>query len=299
MQTIMDYLAAGFSRIRMMLPASFSVIDIVEIFLIAFFVYYMMLWVKNTRAYMLLKGIVFVVLFLLVAELFHMNTILWIFSQLSVVLITGILVIFQPELRSMLEQLGEKKIINTVIPFDSSRDVEERLNDRTIGELIHAAYAMGEVKTGALIVVEQKIILKEYEKTGIPLDSLVSSQLLINIFEHNTPLHDGAVIVRNNRIVAATCYLPLSDNLSLSKSLGTRHRAAVGISEVSDALTIVVSEETGKISYSMGGVIHTGVTPSQLRDALNSIKLKPEQKDDTGKFRLWKGRGKNEEKAGK
>lgn len=299
MQTIMNYLAAGFTRIRMMLPASFGVIDVVEICLIAVFVYYMMLWVKNTRAYMLLKGIVFVVLFLLVAELFHMNTILWIFSQLSVVLITGVLVIFQPELRSMLEQLGEKKIITNVIPFDSSRAVEERLNDRTIGELIHAAYAMGEVKTGALIVVEQKIVLKEYEKTGIPLDSVVSSQLLINIFEHNTPLHDGAVIVRDNRIVAATCYLPLSDNLSLSKSLGTRHRAAVGISEVSDALTIVVSEETGKISYSMGGTIHTGVTPSQLRDALNSIKLKPELKVETGKFRLWKGRGKNEEKTGK
>ena len=127
----------------------------------------------------------------------------------------------------------------------------------------------------------------------------MSSQLLINIFEHNTPLHDGAVIVRDNRIVAATCYLPLSDNLSLSKSLGTRHRAAVGISEVSDALTIVVSEETGKISYSMAGAIHTGVTPSQLRDALNSIKRKPEQKEDAGKFKLWKGRGKNEEKAGK
>ncbi len=299
MQTIMDYLAAVLARARMVLPVSFGVIDIVEICLIAVFVYYMMLWVKNTRAYMLLKGIVFVVLFLLVAELFHMNTILWIFSQLSVVLITGILVIFQPELRSMLEQLGEKKIITNVIPFDSSRDVEERLNDRTIGELIHAAYAMGEVKTGALIVVEQKIILKEYEKTGIPLDSVVSSQLLINIFEHNTPLHDGAVIVRDNRIVAATCYLPLSDNLSLSKSLGTRHRAAVGISEVSDALTIVVSEETGKISYSMAGAIHTGVTPSQLRDALNSIKRKPEQKEDAGKFKLWKGRGKNEEKAGK
>lgn len=299
MQTIMDYLAAGFTRLRMILPATFGVIDVVEICLIAVFVYYMMLWVKNTRAYMLLKGIVFVVLFLLVAELFHMNTILWIFSQLSVVLITGILVIFQPELRSMLEQLGEKKIITNVIPFDSTRDVEERLNDRTIGELIHAAYAMGEVKTGALIVVEQKIILKEYEKTGIPLDSVVTSQLLINIFEHNTPLHDGAVIVRDNRIVAATCYLPLSDNLSLSKSLGTRHRAAVGISEVSDALTIVVSEETGKISYSMAGEIHTGVTPSQLRDALKSIKLKPEQKEDTGKFRLWKGRGKNEEKDGK
>ena len=124
---------------------------------------------------------------------------------------------------------------------------------------------MGEVKTGALIVVEQNIILQEYEKTGIAMDSLISSQLLINIFEHNTPLHDGAVIVRNNRIVSATCYLPLSDNLELNKSLGTRHRAGVGISEVSDALTIIVSEETGKVSYTYGGKIVIGVTPDLYR----------------------------------
>ncbi len=294
----MEYISTNLDKIKMLLPRSFGVIDILEICLIAVFVYYMMVWVKNTRASMLLKGIVFVVLFLLVAEIFHMNTILWIFQQMSVVLITGILVIFQPELRSMLEQLGEKKMLTNLIPFDTDKDVEERLNDRTIGELIHAAYAMGEVKTGALIVVEQKIVLKEYEKTGIPLDSVVTSQLLINIFEHNTPLHDGAVIVRNNRIVAATCYLPLTDNLSLNKSLGTRHRAAVGISEVSDALTIVVSEETGKISYSMGGNIYTGVSPARLREALNKIKLKPEQKEENGKFKIWKGRGKNEEKTG-
>lgn len=294
----MEYIETNLDKVRMLLPRSFGVIDILEICLIAVFVYYMMVWVKNTRASMLLKGIVLVVLFLLVAEIFHMNTILWIFRQMSVVLITGILIIFQPELRSMLEQLGEKKMLTNLIPFDTDRDVEERLNDRTIGELIHAAYAMGEVKTGALIVVEQKIVLKEYEKTGIPLDSVVTSQLLINIFEHNTPLHDGAVIVRNNRIVAATCYLPLTDNLSLNKSLGTRHRAAVGISEVSDALTIVVSEETGKISYSMGGNIYTGVSPAKLREALNKIKLKPEQKEENGKFKIWKGRGKNEEKTG-
>lgn len=294
----MEYISTNLDKIKMLLPRSFGIIDILEICLIAVFVYYMMVWVKNTRASMLLKGIVFVVLFLLVAEIFHMNTILWIFQQMSVVLITGILVIFQPELRSMLEQLGEKKMLTNLIPFDTDKDVEERLNDRTIGELIHAAYAMGEVKTGALIVVEQKIVLKEYEKTGIPLDSVVTSQLLINIFEHNTPLHDGAVIVRNNRIVAATCYLPLTDNLSLNKSLGTRHRAAVGISEVSDALTIVVSEETGKISYSMGGNIYTGVSPAKLREALNKIKLKPEQKEENGKFKIWKGRGKNEEKTG-
>lgn len=297
MENILEYL-----KLRLMkfsLPVSFGIIDIVQILLIAFFVYYLIVWVKNTRAYMLLKGVLLVIIFLVVAAALHMDTILWICKQMSVVAITGVIVIFQPELRRVLEQLGEKKMLTTLIPFDSSKATDERISDRTIGELIHAAYAMGEVKTGALIVVEQNIILKEYEKTGIAMDSMISSQLLINIFEHNTPLHDGAVIIRNNRIVAATCYLPLSDNLDLNKSLGTRHRAGVGISEVSDSLTIIVSEETGKISYAMGGNIYTGVTPGILREQLNKLKIKSNAKEESGKFRIWKGRVRHEEKVNK
>lgn len=293
----MEYIK--FRLMKLSLPVSIGVIDIVQILLIAFFVYYLMVWVKNTRAYMLLKGVLLVIMFLVAAAFLHMDTILWICKQLSVVAITGVIVIFQPELRRVLEQLGEKKMLATLIPFDSNKSVDERISDRTIGELIHAAYAMGEVKTGALIVVEQNIILKEYEKTGIAMDSMISSQLLINIFEHNTPLHDGAVIIRNNRIVAATCYLPLSDNLALNKSLGTRHRAGVGISEVSDSLTIIVSEETGKISYAMGGRIYTGVTPGVLREQLNKLKVKSNAKEDSGKFRIWKGRVRHEEKVDK
>lgn len=295
MENIIAYLKFRFSSVS--LPVSIGVIDIVQILLIAIFVYYLVVWVKNTRAYMLLQGVFLVVLFLVAAAIFRMDTILWICKQMSVVAITGVIVIFQPELRRVLEQLGEKQMLSTLIPFDSSKSTDERISDRTIGELIHAAYAMGEVKTGALIVVEQNIILKEYEKTGIAMDSLISSQLLINIFEHNTPLHDGAVIIRNNRIVAATCYLPLSENLGLNKSLGTRHRAGVGISEVSDSLTIIVSEETGKISYAMGGRIYTGVTPGELREQLNKLKVKSNAKDDNGKFRKWKGRNRHEEKA--
>ncbi|MBS6194683.1 MAG: diadenylate cyclase CdaA [Clostridiales bacterium] len=297
MKNIIEYLNFRFRISNFSLPISFGLIDIIQILLIAIFVYYLMVWVKNTRAYMLLKGVLLVVIFLIVAALSHMDTILWICKQLSVVAITGVIVIFQPELRRALEQLGEKKMLATLIPFETGKSAEERISDRTIGELIHAVYAMGEVKTGALIVIEQNIILKEYEKTGIAMDSMISSQLLINIFEHNTPLHDGAVIVRNNRIVAATCYLPLSDNLELNKSLGTRHRAGVGISEVSDALTIIVSEETGKISYTMGGKIHTGVNPGTLREELNKLKMKSGSKEDSGKFKRWKGRGRHEEKT--
>lgn len=292
-----EYLSVKLKLSQISLPVSFGIIDIVQILLIAIFVYYLMVWVKSTRAYMLLKGVLLVILFLILASVFHMDTILWICKQLSVVAITGVIVIFQPELRRVLEQLGEKKMLSTLIPFDTGKTVDDRISDRTIGELIHAVYAMGEVKTGALIVVEQNIVLKEYEKTGIAIDSAISSQLLINIFEHNTPLHDGAVIVRNDRIVAATCYLPLSDNLDLNKSLGTRHRAGVGISEVSDALTIIVSEETGKVSYTMGGKIYTGVTPGVLREELNKLKAKPGSKEENGKFKIWKGRGRHEEKA--
>lgn len=145
-------------------------------------------------------------------------------------------------------------------------------------------------------MLERTILLQEYEKTGIILDSEISSQLLINIFEHNTPLHDGAVMIRNNRLVAATCYLPLSENMDLNKNLGTRHRAAVGISEVSDSLTIVVSEETGKVSYTLAGAIHTNVAPSDLREQLHRMQKKVE-KSENGKFRIWRGKEREDEKT--
>ncbi|HIR93344.1 MAG TPA: TIGR00159 family protein [Candidatus Egerieimonas intestinavium] len=279
-------------------PKNVEIMDFIQILLIAFFVYHLMLWIKNTRAYTLLKGIVFVGVILLGAQIFEMHTILWIFQNLSMVAVTGILVIFQPELRKALEQLGEKNVISTIIPFDSSREVEGVISDRSINELVRATYDMAEVKTGALIVLERMILLQEYEKTGIILDSEISSQLLINIFEHNTPLHDGAVMIRNNRLVAATCYLPLSENMDLNKNLGTRHRAAVGISEVSDALTIVVSEETGKVSYTLGGAIHTNVPPSDLREQLHRMQKKVE-KSENGKFRIWRGKVREDEKTQK
>ena len=269
-----------------------GIIDIIEILLISVFVYQFMLWIKNTRAYTLMKGILVVVAFIFIAYVFEMNTILWIVQKLGSVMIMAILVIFQPELRKVLEQLGEKKYIASLIPFDSGKEVKERFTDKTIGEIARACFDMGEVKTGALIVIEGDIILSEYERTGIMIDSLVSSQLIINIFEHNTPLHDGAVIVRNNRIVAATCYLPLSDNMALSKQLGTRHRAGVGISEVSDSLTIIVSEETGKVSTALGGKLNRDVSMEELKSELRILQNKTTI--ETSKFKLWKGRFKHD-----
>ncbi len=283
--------------INLSLPKSIEVIDIIQILLIAVFVYYLMLWVKSTRAYTLLKGLMMVVIFLVLAYLLHMDTLIWIFTNLGVVAITALIIIFQPELRRALEQLGEKNMVNSLLRFDSTKVEEWKISDQTINELIRAAYDMGEVKTGALIVIENNVLLREYEKTGIPLDSVLTSQLLINIFEHNTPLHDGAVIVRHNRVVAATCYLPLSDNLTLNKNLGTRHRAGVGISEVSDALTIIVSEETGNVSYTLGGKIYTRVAPNELREQLYKLQKK-NPGEETGRKR-WRGRVKNAEKTGK
>ena len=174
--------------------------------------------------------------------------------------------------------------------------MEERFTDKTINELVKACFDMGEVKTGALIVIEQDIRLTEYERTGINIDAVLSSQLLINIFEHNTPLHDGAVIVRGNRVVSATCYLPLSDNMELSKQLGTRHRAGVGISEVSDSVTIIVSEETGKVSVAQDGKLTRNLNSAGLRKIL--VKAQNKKILENNKFRnLLKGRVKHEKKA--
>ncbi len=240
--------------------------DVVEIILIAFLLYSFLVWIKNTRAWALFRGILVILMFILLAAIFQMNTILWLGGRLINVGIIALAVIFQPELRHALDQLGRKKIFGW-FSWDPSHAIK-RFSERTVTELVRGTFEMAKVKTGALIVVEKDIVLSEYERTGIPLDSLVSSQLLINIFEKNTPLHDGAIIVRGDRIVSATCYLPLSDNLELDKELGTRHRAAVGISEVSDSLTIIVSEETGAVSTAIGGVIARGLDEEGLKKQL-------------------------------
>lgn len=293
MQNILGILSGYISKIN--LP-SIGIIDVIEIFLISFFVYQFMVWIKYTRAYTLLKGILTVLFFLLVAYIFKMNTILWIVTNLASAMLIGVIVIFQPELRKVLEQLGQKKFMSAIIPFDTNKDVQERFTDRTVNELVRACFDMGEAKTGALIVIEQNILLTEYERTGINVDAALSSQLLINIFEHNTPLHDGAVIVRGNRIVAATCYLPLSDNMELSKQLGTRHRAGVGISEVSDSVTIIVSEETGQVSVAQGGRLKRNLDNAGLKEIL--VKAQNKKVVENNKFRhLLKGRVKHEEKA--
>ena len=272
MSNIIEFLNSNFEKFNM---PEINWKDIIEILVIAFLVYEIMLWIKNTKAWSLLKGIVVILVFLLFAEIFEMNTILWIANRLFTIAATVIVVVFQPELRRALEQLGTRAKIGDIMFFDQSHSEEGRFTDRTLEEIIRGCNEMAKVKTGALIVVQQNNSLSEVERTGIKVDALVSSQLLINIFEHNTPLHDGAVVINGDRVTYATCYLPLSDNLTLSKELGTRHRAGVGISEVSDSLTIIVSEETGRISLAYQGQLERNVDQDNFRRMLEVIQNKP------------------------
>ncbi|MEG0963688.1 MAG: diadenylate cyclase CdaA [Lachnospiraceae bacterium] len=272
---------------------TFTRTDAVEIIIISFLIYNILVWFKKTRAWNLLKGIIVVLIFVMIAAIFQMNTILWIAGKTINVAVIAIIIVFQPEMRRALEQLGQKNFLTSIFSFDSQKN-QERFSEHTVNDIVKATYEMAKVKTGALIVIEQNVSLGEYERTGIALDSIVSSQLLINIFEHNTPLHDGAIIVRGDRIVSATCYLPLSDNMELSKDLGTRHRAAVGISEVCDALTIIVSEETGNVSIAIGGELYRKVDAEYLKGKLNFIR---KGSMDVARFRIWKRRMKNVQEA--
>lgn len=249
--------------------------DVAEILLITILFYSILKRVKETRAWTLFKGVLVVVGFILIAALFQMNTILWIAKNLVTFAVTAIIIVFQPELRRALETLGKRDYLRSFIPWEIMKTtVSEKISDKTVNEIVRASFLMGRVKTGALIVIEHNDSLAEYERSGIEVDAVVSSQLLINIFEKNTPLHDGAVVIRNDRVTSATCYLPLSDNRTLSKDLGTRHRAGIGVSETGDSMTVIVSEETGHISVAYGGVLYPDLTEEKLREMLTIVQDK-------------------------
>jgi diadenylate cyclase len=267
--------------------------DVIDILIVSVIIYEVARWIRNTRAWMLFKGLLVLAAFTLIAAVLQLHTIMWILNKIFSIGITAAIIIFQPEIRRALESLGKKNIIANIFAFDDSKE-EEIFDDKSIQAITKACVEMGKAKTGALIVMERDVGLGEYERTGIPIDSKITSQLLINIFEHNTPLHDGAVLIRNNRIVSATCYLPLTDSLEIGKELGTRHRAAIGISEVSDSITIVVSEETGGISIARGGKIYRNLNADSLKNYLQILK---NTSSDSKIFKLWKGRGKNETKT--
>lgn len=273
MEQILPYMENNISNLYIPKP---GIIDIMEIIIISIIIYHILIWIRNTRAWLLMKGVVSIMILFIVAAVLEMNTIIWIAQNVVYIGVIAVIVVLQPELRRALETLGKKNILGAFLPMEFNKIIEEGLfSDKTIKEITKACVEMSKVKTGALIVVSQNDILTEYESTGIRLEALISSQLLINIFEHNTPLHDGAVIIKGDRILSATCYLPLSDNMQLSKDLGTRHRAGVGISEQSDAMTLIVSEETGKISIAYKGQLTRNLKAEDIERHLVKIQNKP------------------------
>ena len=281
----MEYLrgfTSDFSLATSIMP-TIGIIDILDIIIVAYVIYKIIFWIKETRAWTLFKGLVVIFIFTAFAVLLRLNTIVWILSNTISVGIIAAIVVFQPELRKALEQLGNGMIFSRILKFDTEND-QEKASAKTIDEIVKAADKMSAAKTGALILIERNVPLGDHERTGIPIDAIVTSQLLINIFEHNTPLHDGAVIIRNNRVAAATCFLPLTDSHDVSMELGTRHRAAIGASEVSDANIIVVSEETGAISLAREGVLYRNLSTETLRGMLSNA-----QKTNKKKLALWKG----------
>ena len=294
----MEELKAFWSDALDKIPRSIGITDIVEIIILAVVGYQVILWFRDRQAWTLLKGIAILMAFYLLAVFFKLNTIVWLVNAAINYIIIAFVVIFQPEIRKAVEQLGRKRLFSHILTFDNGRIEENYITDRTINEIARAAYELGKTKTGALIVIQKDMSLAEYERTGIEVDAIVTSQLLINIFEHNTPLHDGAVIVRGNRVTAATCYLPLSDNTSISKELGTRQRAGIGISEVTDSYTVIVSEETGATSLAAEGVLKRNLDSDTLKAEL--ARIRPEEGNSRKKgIKLWKGRLKSEKNSDK
>ncbi len=279
-----------FDYLRFTSFPTIGVVDVIEIIIITFSLYHIIRWIRKTRAWTLVRGIIVLFVAYLLAYAFDMTVILWIFDRTIAIGITAIVIVFQPELRKALEQLGEKSVMSSIIPGDDSRYNNDTISDESLTALVRASLELSKHKTGALITIERTIDLNDNIRSGITLDSVISSQLLINIFEHNTPLHDGAVIIRGNRITAATCYFPLSDNYRISKELGTRHRAALGISEISDSFTIVVSEETGDISIASGGMLQRNIDKEILTKKLMEIQGKAPSEES--KRKKWFKSGK-------
>ena len=244
--------------------------DLVDVFVVAVAVYYFMMAIRGTRAVQLVKGILLIVVVYMTSSLLRLHTLNYILSALVQVAMFGVIVIFQPELRTLLEKMGRLKVGYVLgiaaDPFGERQDMETMIDN-----IAGASAEMSKTHTGALIVIERHTRLGEYMNSGTPLNAIVSKELLKNIFVPNTPLHDGAVIIRDNIIITAGCVLPLTANTNLTSELGTRHRAALGLSEASDALVIVVSEETGKISIAVNGSLTRNLTELTLKKALTKL----------------------------
>ena len=273
---------------------TFTWSSVIEMLIFSLLTYFVIRWIKRTKAWVLLRGAAVLVLLYIIARVLRLNTIVYIFKNIVSSLFLAIVIILQPEIRSALEHLGTTSFLPEILQFSSERNRNSTgLSSNSIDAIVRAMSSLGRNKVGALIVIERTILLNEYIDTGIALDATISTALLEQIFEHNTPLHDGAVIIRGNRIIAATCYLPLSQNSDISKELGTRHRAGLGISEVSDCITLIASEETGALSVAMDGELKRDLTPDAIREILLSARGSMDESHSVF-TKFWRGRTKNE-----
>lgn len=262
----------------------FDITSIVDIVIVAFVLYRLMLLIKGTRALQLIKGLVVLLVATAVSNWLQLFTLHWLLKQAMTALVVALPIVFQPELRRALEKLGGGAFFAHPL-----NNVSEDARDRVVKEIVRAVQAMSRTRTGALIVIERITGLEEYMESGTPIGGLVSAEFLENVFVPKTPLHDGAVIIRGERVMAAACVLPLTESVDLGKELGTRHRAAIGITEVSDALALVVSEETGTISLSVEGVLARHLDDAALADRLAGA-LEPKQGHALPLKSLWQRR---------
>ncbi len=265
--------------------SAIRITDLIDILIVAYLIYKIVGWIQETRAWSLFKGMVVILLAMGLSRGLQLHTVYWIISNTFNVGLIALIVLFQPELRKALEQIGKGQMTRIF----SNGESTNKISNTTVTALVNAAKILAKARTGAIIVVEKDVALGDHERTGIPIDGAVTEQLLVNIFVDKTPLHDGAVIIRNNRIAAASCILPLTQE-EIGRELGTRHRAAVGTSEVSDANVIVVSEETGYISVANSGKLYRDLTEEQLTEMLNS-----HNDSEKRKLVLWKGWHQDEE----
>ena len=270
------------------------IFDILDILIVTFIVYKIIQFMRETRAEQLIKGLVIFVLVYFLAQLFHLNALKWLVSIITMNILVVVVVLFQPEIRSILEKLGRSGIKAFTL---AKSDGENESTQKTIDTVCKAAISMQNTKTGALIIIERKTMLNEIAVSGTIVDAAPSVNLINNIFFKNSPLHDGAMITRNNRVYAASCILPLTQTIDIDSALGTRHRAAIGISEICDAAVVVVSEETGNISMALGGKIKRNFTEELLRKELSDLLIENTDSDADNKFKKFfkkKGGEKNE-----
>lgn len=280
--TVLDSFFSAFNQFR-----TISFIDILDILIVAYIIYRIMKLLKDTSAERLIKGIIILVGIMLLASMLHLTMISWLLQQALNVGLFAIVVVFQPELRRLLEQIGKGNFSRLIVPADAPDEVESMIT-----ATVSACADMSRTKTGALIVFERRERLGEIISTGTMVDAAPSAELIKNIFFKNSPLHDGAMIVRAGRVCAAGCVLPLSGNQSLSRDLGTRHRAAVGMSESADSVLVVVSEETGSISVAIGGMLKRHLSPDMLRKLLENELLDSEKQEKSRLAAIrdmWKG----------